>query len=103
MIAETVSLALSPEEAALIEKRRAKLKKRRVSRVNQLRNSLRACEEWIANMAESGDAGFLESDSIPEIIESRRVLALTAPRKRVKKPKVAQAKPTADTEPKGAL
>src|SRR5271157_2310272 len=37
-----MALELTPEETALIEKRRAKFKKRRVSRTNQLRNALLA-------------------------------------------------------------
>ena len=83
-----IMTALTPEELALIEKRRAKLKKRRVSRMNQLRNALKASTDLIATLA---------GCSSQEVIEARRVLALTAPKKRAKKAK-AQAVPEGQSD-----
>ena len=86
-----IMTALTPEELAIIEKRRAKLKKRRVSRMNQLRNALKASTDLIATLTAA------TGNEVAEVIEARRVLALTAPKKRAKKAK-AQAVPEGQSD-----
>ena len=75
------AVELSQEELAIIEKRRdrIKAKQRKVSKLKQLRDSLITCSASLSNYADDNDRETLA--------EAKRVLALTNPKKRVRKAK----------------
>ncbi len=88
-----VQIELTEDELKFIESRRAKQKKKRVSRSNQLRKALADCLQWM-EMRDSGDTIGMEAERQSTVIEARRVLALTTPKKRKKRTKTAPLAPT---------
>jgi hypothetical protein len=80
-MADTRNMELSTEEVHLIASRRLKAvdKHRRTSKINQLREALKAFILREIETEASGDAGSWDVEEVAEVVEARRVLALTDP------------------------
>jgi hypothetical protein len=48
---------------------------RLIAAAPELLEALRACEKWIVDLAESGDAGFWDASEAPEVIAARAAIA----------------------------
>jgi hypothetical protein len=81
-MADTKNMELSIEEVHLIAQRRLKAvdKHRRTSKINQLREALKAFIQREIETESSGDCGSYDVEGIDEVKEARRVLDLTKPK-----------------------